>query len=519
LNLDDADADGYSTCMGDCDDNSKWFNPDAAEICNDAADTDCNGIVDDNCVNCDVDVPVDTATIQAAIDLANAGTTICVDPGSYTENINFNGGDIHLISYAGRAITILDGDYTDRVVTFDSGETSSAILEGFTVMQGELVYGEGAGIYITNASPTLRRLNVQGNLANSAGGGIYANNTTAAWHDLRIDSNEVTGTSGQGAGVYLYASTVDMSQVMFSANVLYTNSSKGVGLAAVSSTVNLEDVVFKYNEGRDDNTHGGGIYASQTDLTVINGLFEGNYVGNYGGAIYLITSSTGTLSNVRFVANESRNTNGGAVYAAYSDLYLTNAIFANNYADMYGGGVYFLGINDDDFYLDNSVVYANGPNGLEIYNTANAIVSNTVVANNFSEGIYAHNGSQPAVSYSDVYNNPVNYDGMVDPTGTYGNLSVDPLFVAAYGSDPTGWDFHLDASSPLIDLGNPADSDPDANDCDMGAYGGLGADDWDLDHDGFNEWYAPGSYDYATYPGMGLDCDDLDPYTNPDQGC
>ena len=60
---------------------------------------------------------------------------------------------------------------------------------------------------------------------------------------------------------------------------------------------------------------------------------------------------------------------------------------------------------------------------------------------------------------------------MTDPTGTSGNLAVDPLFSAA-------GDWRLDPASPLVDAGDPdpAHADPDGSINDPGAYGGPGGD-------------------------------------------
>ena len=53
----------------------------------------------------------------------------------------------------------------------------------------------------------------------------------------------------------------------------------------------------------------------------------------------------------------------------------------------------------------------------------------------------------------------------------------------------------------------------------MGAYGGAEAGSWDLDLDGYDEWWQPGDYDFGTYPGQGWDCDDMDETAFPGSGC
>jgi len=104
---------------------------------------------------------------------------------------------------------------------------------------------------------------------------------------------------------------------------------------------------------------------------------------------------------------------------------------------------------------------------------------------------------------------------MADPAGLYGNVSVDPALLDLTDPDPRNWDLHLALSSPLIDAGGLGPLDPDGSPSDMGAYGGTGASGWDLDLDGFPEWWQPGAYDVVTYPALGWDCDDLDPWTYP----
>ena len=50
------------------------------------------------------------ATIQELIDAASDGDIILVEPGTYVENINFNGKNVTLRSSGGPEITIIDGN-------------------------------------------------------------------------------------------------------------------------------------------------------------------------------------------------------------------------------------------------------------------------------------------------------------------------------------------------------------------------------------------------------------------------
>jgi hypothetical protein len=52
---------------------------------------------------------------------------------------------------AGPVATIIDGNHNGTVVTFNHLETVASILSGFTIRNGYLDGGSGAGIAITSA--------------------------------------------------------------------------------------------------------------------------------------------------------------------------------------------------------------------------------------------------------------------------------------------------------------------------------------------------------------------------------
>ena len=112
--------------------------------------------------------------IQQGIDNSTNGDTVLVYPGIYFENINFNGKIITVASkylLTGNDIyintTIIDGNTTGNIVSFNNDENSDTMLNGFTIQNGE------RGIYCHETSPTLENLIVKDNYGFSLGTGLY----------------------------------------------------------------------------------------------------------------------------------------------------------------------------------------------------------------------------------------------------------------------------------------------------------------------------------------------------------
>jgi hypothetical protein len=123
-------------------------------------------------------------------------------------------------------------------------------------------------------------------------------------------------------------------------------------------------------------------------------------------------------------------------------------------------------------------------------------------------------------SYCNIWgNDPQGFEGVSDPTGTSGNISLDPQYLSTESENPLEWDLHASTTSPLIDAGDPALADPDGSRSDMGAFGGPEAGQWDLDADGFPSWWQPGTYDSDMYPSEGWDCSDQDVQVTAESGC
>lgn len=232
-------------------------------------------------------------TIQAGIDEAQPGDVVLVAPGTYLENINFNGKAITVQNLPNQSPeqTIIDGQKQGNVVTIGDGAT----LDGFTVQNGETRFF-GGGIRCTG-SPTITNCRIKDNTTFQGGGGIFcANKSSPNISGCTIKNNSALEWGG------------------------------GICCVAGSSPTVTNCIIV---ENRSDN-YGGGIDCYEASPTIIHCTISGNgNNANHGGGLYCFNSSV-CVTNCIFWGNRAAPGDPEVESSPYSTITI-------NYSNVWGG--------------------------------------------------------------------------------------------------------------------------------------------------------------------------------------
>lgn len=388
-------------------------------------------------------------------------------------------------------------------------------------VRGNLAVVRGGGLYLAS-STTVLRTTIADNSADWIGGGVYVFQNAPT-----ISQSTISGNSSvnDGGGIYVHQSGIDLLDNTISGNL---SQDDGGGVRVFESQARLERNVIEDNESADG---GGGIRLSHLRSVMIDNVVRNNSSGNIGGGIELDNDSTRVRGGV-VAGNTSGSGGGIAITRApYSGCSVQDVEIRGNQATD-GGGLYVaenyvpvvlrlltvegnqasrgagLDVRATDFTLDHSVFDGNtatdrggaiahgvggpcdtepcppgepsgaidfivawgnsAPSGAFLWSNQTGLsVENSIIEANTGTGVDLDGEiEEPIWRYNDM--RPLAFDDMSDPTGTRGNISANPLFVA-----PGAGDFRLQAGSPARNAGDPALTDGDGSRADMGRYGGL----------------------------------------------
>jgi len=304
-------------------------------------------------------IPAQQTTIQAGIQAATHGDTVLVAPGTYLENINFQGKNIVVASHfilnnnpqtieetQILGINPPDPD-TASCVVFYSGEDSTALLQGFTISGGK------GTLWIDTQLPDYKW---------RGGGGIFIFKSSPTIKNNRLINNFVTNRSGvngaQGGGLLTYGGNPLIQDNFFSGN----QADYGAGVVIDYSGARVRRNIIYRNAG--GQAYGGaGIWVIGQGAAPIlienNTIVEnassgtsGAYAGK-GGAMFVWLGQVTARNNIIWGNTQSQ---GGPIFEAEAGRAFVS------FSDVEGG---FPGVGNIDadplFTDDNFNLAANSP--------------------------------------------------------------------------------------------------------------------------------------------------------------
>ncbi len=323
------------------------------------------------------------------------------------------------------------------------------------------------------------------------------------------------GNWGGGGGVLIYNSNPSLRYctVRFNVNDDHTGYGGG-GICCVSASPTIENCSITDNISHAYVASGGGVYCTGGSPVFVNCVISRDSAasGGAGGGV----SASGAAHFVDCIISDNVASNGAGVSAG-SGAHFERCRIINNHAslgDLGSGGVSASGnaeftecviarnhgTNSDFLYGAGGIGGTGGVfsrctiAGNVAYNGSAAVINGTpsltsciFVSYGERDALYFRNGAGANIRYCVVYNNDsaafryyqsdssnaplvfglkivTNANG--DSCDTYYNLFSDPQFV-----DTANGDYHLLASSPCIDAGDPElPLDPDGTVADIGAF-------------------------------------------------
>jgi len=342
-------------------------------------------------------VPTDHETVADALDSAQAGDTVLIQPGNHKAvglllpdgvSLRGNGAD--------PSQTILDGQLSGRILTCES-QTTMPTIENLTFRkgraQGPTSYdGSGGAILCSNGDVLIRDCRFEDNEAQDHGGAIRSSHASPRIENCVFIGNVAAG--GGGALDCSYGSDPTVGASMFQAN---SAAWGGAVSCRAQSSPRLENCVL------DGNTAAGS-----------PGL---------GGAVFSDYEAHPVLVQTTLCDNEAKN-GGAAASLEASGLSLETCTLAGNTAMSQGGGLFLSG--------------------------ATASVAASVISFNEGKSLHLQDAAQSEISCTDIYGN-TGGDWVLEikaQKNDPGNLDVDPLYCTLEPGDPARFAPRKD--SPLL---------------------------------------------------------------------
>ena len=368
----------------------------------------------------------------------------------------------------GGALRVDDGNLTlsDCIVSNNESSFSNGgggvyqnagkfLIERTSFLQNKATH-QGGGILMRGASGSILDSNFteNQNVTSNGGGALFIENSSPTISSCRFIKNK-TDANNYGGAIKLVNSNATIENSTFNYNQ-NTKNSGGALYINEASQPTLDNNYFRQNYS---STRGGAVYCESNRLSILNGMFLGNWA-DYGGGVATNGTTQISFEDIKILGNEANATSGsrggflflgsgaentkfvncviagnkssyrhGVISAEGTTVFTNCTIYENSAAE---SGAVALLFEGDSIALENSILWDNtDENGYEIFvNTGTASASYSLLDPSKSIGIAQGSGI----------------------------LSTDPLVLNARGEDnqigTEDDDFRLAVSSPAVNAGS-----------------------------------------------------------------
>lgn len=297
------------------------------------------------------------ATIQQAVDVADAGDELRVAAGSYSGSSTVTVRRFE-VDYSYRQVVFIDRPLNLRGGYQETNWNVSDPQVNITTIDAA---GDGRPVSVVDTDTELVTLS-----GFTLTGGDYTgmgNPPGTVNHVCRSRENEDCG-----GGLYVYSSTLELDQCVVSGNVASSAAGDGGGIYLWRTrAITLANVEVSNNEAA---YSGGGLHAEELrfPLTISDSDFTGNSAGR-GGGIALASSieELVTIQRSSLSSNSATSGGGGGLYARLTSngemLALDELVISDNMAWEQGKGLRIdsAGPVSPQARLTNLLLSGNGP--------------------------------------------------------------------------------------------------------------------------------------------------------------
>ncbi|MEA3475001.1 MAG: choice-of-anchor Q domain-containing protein, partial [Candidatus Cloacimonadota bacterium] len=329
--------------------------------------------------------------------------------------------------------TIIDGNHNGSVVTFESGEDTTAVLCGFTIQNGSGIYYHtvilGGGIFIKNSESKINSCIIKNNQAD-IGGGIAIDNGQAILENANICDNHAYISGG---GINLFESFIKFSS-NHHCNMYNNYAGRGCDIN-IFETPDIDVIVdtftvlepnshFAYNRGPGNLTFN----ILHSKITPVNQDLYVSPDGNNNNSGLTPYEALKTIAYaLNLIVSDSLNSNTIHVTSGIYSPSLTGEKFALNckeYISIIGENEettifdgeelsnFIVACNDDNLLIENMTLQ-NGSSrfggAMYIKTNSNPIIKNIIIKNYFAymgSCIFCSDNSNPIFENVTVRGNP-----------------------------------------------------------------------------------------------------------------